>query len=1112
MGSSTSFGYWVRRRRLALDLTQAALATRVGCSVPTVKKIERDERRPSTTMALRLAESLAVPEEERERFVAMALGERSPRREPLPRAPVEDPGPLPGWLRAAAAASTTEVVGRGDELAQLDRQLAAAVAGRGRVAFVAGEAGQGKTTLLTAYARRACAQVEDLVVARGYATAAAGTGDPYLPFRDLLLMLVAAPEAAWQADQLDVEQAQRLWSFAPAAAAAVGEVGPQLVGPMVPREALRPRVGEVPRAPAPAEAGSPRDQLHGQTTAVLATLAEQRPLLLLLDDLQWTDAASAELLFHLRRRLGAARVLLLGAYRPSEVADADTAGARTLRQVIGEARQTDPEAEVDLEALDLDAGRKLSDALLDREPNDLGEDFRAKLYWQTRGQPLFVVELLREMQARGELIRAADGRWAQQEPVRWQELPGRVSALIQQRLDRLGDDERALLEVAAVEGEHFTAEVTAAVAGLDVTAVLRTLGRQLDRVHGLVRETGAGHGTTRYRFAHVLFQHYLYAGLGEGERRALHARVAAHLEATAADRDEVIAALAHHYAEAGDAERAVPALLRAGDRARMLYAAAEAVVTYERAAGFLAEEPERLARTYMKLGLTHDSAFDHDRAQDAYDRAFSLWRTATRTAPPVAATETLRMAWADPPSMDPTMGGYNLSAPVVTQLFSGLVTHGEDDEVLPDVAERWTVTDGGRRYTFHLRDDVVWTDGTPVTAHDFAFTYRRALDPATGAPVAPSLLDTVRAVEAPDERTLILVLSEPTSYLLYNLAYYVLLPVPRHVVESRGTAWADGPGLVSNGAFALAEHVPGRRMRLVRNPRYHGTVTGNLAEVHLDLATPPEAQPAAYAEGALDLLSDWFVPGDVLSAAIHRFPGEHVRRPAFLPFFCVLDPSRPPLDDPAVRRALAMAIDREAIARGPLAGLVEAARGGFVPPGMPGHVADVGARHDPAEARRLLADAGADRGPELTLIGSPRWQHLVDSWRAVGMPSRLRDAEPKDWDAAWETLDGPRALVGGWWADYPDPDNFLRVCVGLNLPEWHHDRYEALIARAARTTDQPARLALYREAEHVLADEAVLLPLVYGWQHLLLRPEVRRYPTVAVKHPGFWKDVVVERR
>jgi ABC-type transport system substrate-binding protein len=187
------------------------------------------------------------------------------------------------------------------------------------------------------------------------------------------------------------------------------------------------------------------------------------------------------------------------------------------------------------------------------------------------------------------------------------------------------------------------------------------------------------------------------------------------------------------------------------------------------------------------------------------------------------------------------------------------------------------------------------------------------------------------------------------------------------------------------------------------------------------------------------------------------------------------------------------------------------ASAGSSPPGMPGHVPDLADRFDPDEAARLLAASGAGEGPPVRFIGGERWRVLETAWRAVGLPCELYPAEPSEWADAWDSAPAGRAVVGGWWADYPDPDNFLRVCVQLNLERWPTERYGTLIEHAARKTDQAERLAAYREAEMILADEAVVVPLAYGVEHLMLKPWVTQYPTVAVKHPGFWKDVRVER-
>lgn len=1150
-----SFGYWVRRQRLALDLTQAALAREVGCATITIRKIEADERRPSRQMAERLAECLAIEEDAREAFVAAGLGERAADTLPLPHAPVADETAKPAW-RAGEQPATAGFVGRARELAQLEEQLEAALQGDGRAVYVTGEAGQGKTALLRAFVDRALAAHGGLVAVQGNCAAAGGMGQPYLPFRDIMVSLSGDLEARWQAGLLGNEQAERLWQFAPQAAAVIAGEGAQLVDVLVPARSLARRGGRGfdDSDAARGDNAARRDNaaqpvIFENVTTVLQTLARQRPLLLVLDDLQWVDGASASLLFHLQQRLAGHRVLIVGAYRRSEaLAEGETGGdawgTQTLQRAVLEAARLFGENQIDLQRMETQTARQLSDALLDREPNELDEAFRVKLFWQTRGNPLFVIELLREMQAGGHLVRDESGRWVQRGALEWERLPGRVSAVVAQRLARLDEQARWALEVASVEGERFTAAVVAALTGVSEAQMLRLLG-QMQRQHGLVEELGelqVGEGRlARFQFSHALFQHFLYESLGQAQRRQLHGAIAAALEELyAADAQAALPQLAHHFDAAGEREQAIAYRIRAGDRARVLYAAEEAAGHYGRAVALLRETNERqqLARTLLKLGQTHQIAFDYERARQALDEAFVLWNAVTgstsRTTRARGADEgrALRMLWQDPPSLDPTMGGYNMTAPVTMQLFSGLVSFGPDNEIVPDVAYRWEVQEGGRRLVFHLRDDVWWSDGAAVTAHDFAFTYQRALTPATGAPIAGTLLYAVRGarafhegkeasfdavgVRADDAHTLCFELEEPTSYFIHNLAYYVLLPTPRHVVARYGTAWTKPQHIVSNGPFLLASWERGRYMLLQRNGQYHGSFSGNVAQVYLTLAHAPEDQAALYEADQLDVASDWFGAVEVIARLRQQFPDEFVQREAFITRYYFLDPSRPPLTDRRVRQALAMAFDRQALVNVYPQDVLVAATGGFVPPGMPGHLADCALPFDVTRARQLLAEAGYGGGeglPSLTLATQPKEirlaQVLQESWREhLGIASDIKQGALQH--AADAAAPGsPLIVMGGWIADYPDPDTFLRVDVQFDLPQWRNGDYLALLERAGRTGDQQARLGLYQQAERILAQEAVLVPMAYGRLNYFLKPWVKRYPTSAVKNPGFWKDVVV---
>ena len=1144
-GKTFSFGYWVRRQRLALDLTQAALAQQVGCAPITIRKIEADERRPSRQMAERIAQCLAISDDEHETFVAAALGEQAVDALPLAQAPVVQRAPAtgPGWMPAKGAeGAESGFVGRERELALLEGQLARVLEGEGRVVFVAGEAGQGKTALLAEFVRRAQEAEPALVAAQGYCAATAGTGQPYLPFRDILVSLSGDLEARWQAGLLDAEQAERLWRFAPLVAQTVAREGPQLVDVLAPAQSVW-RWGEAPDAEQATarEAGEAQQgQIFEALTAVLQALAREQPLLLVLDDLQWVDAASAGLLFHLQRRLAGSRVLIAGAYRPSQALAGEGAASQTLQEAILESARLFGENQIDLQRLEPETARRLSDALLDREPNTLDEAFRVKLFWQTRGNPLFVIELLREMRAEGHLLQNDEGRWVQGGTLDWERLPGRVSAVVAQRLARLDDDERWALEIGSVEGERFTAAVVAALAGIPEAQLLRLLSR-LQARHGLVEELGelqlGARRLARFQFSHALFQHYVYEALGQAQRRQMHAEIAEQLEQLhEGNVEQALPQLAHHFDAAGRVEEAVSYLIRAGDRARVVYALEEAAAYYRRAVAHLRDkgDGQRLAHTLMKLGQTQQIAFDYERGQEALDEAFVLWGRATGSALPEAG-QTLRLLWQEPASLDPTMGGYNLTAPVANQLFSGLVAFGPESEIVPDVAQSWEVTDGGRRIVFQLRDDVLWSDGAPVTAFDFEFTYRRALSPQTEAPIAGQLLYAVKGaqayregmnqdpatvgVRALDAHTLLFELREATSYFVHNLAYYVLLPVPQHVVEGHGRKWVRSETIVTNGPFRLAAWEANRFILLQRNETYHGSFSGNLAQVHLTLEYAPEAQGALYEENRLDVASSWFGALNEIDRLRRQFTDEYVQRPGFITHYYYLDPMQPPFRDRRVRQALAMAVNREQLATLYGSGSIVAATGGFVPPGMPGHLAGCALPFDPRRARELLGEAGFEGGrdfPELTVATTekavPRATLLKKIWLDhLDIKANLTVID-LELGSVERAAHEPIVTMGGWIADYPDPDNFLRVDVQFDVPQWQDEEYLTLLERASRIADQEERLALYQAAERILAREAALVPLAYLPQQFMLKPWVKRYPTSAVKNPGFWKDVVVEGR
>jgi ABC-type oligopeptide transport system substrate-binding subunit len=1043
-------------------------------------------------------------------------------------------------------------IGRRQELARLGQSLAAALAGQGQVALVAGEAGSGKTALVHEFARRAQAATPDLVVAVGNCNAHTGLGDPYLPFREMLSLLAGDVEATWLPGAIDEENARRLASALPAARQILREVGPDLLGSFIPASVLAAPMpaplaslaggvawGAARRAKRAetAAADLAQSDLFEQYSRLLQALARRQPLLLLMDDAQWADAASIGLLFHLSRRLPTSRILLVVTYRRDEVALGREGARHPLEPVVNELKRAYGEGEIDLDPA---MGRDFIDALLDSQPNRLGESFRSALYRQTRGHPLFTVELLRAMQARGDLVRDAEGRWIEGRDLDWETLPARIEAVIEERIGRLDPELRELLGVASVEGEVFTAQVVARVQGLNERLLLHALSQELERRHHLVQAQAEvrvnGQFLSRYRFAHTMFQQYLYSAFSPGERRLLHGEIADTLQELYRGEEEITVHLARHYAEAGQVAQAVDYLLRAGDRARSLYAHQEAIDFYERALAFLKEEGayERAARTLMKLGLTHHLAFDFPNARRAYQEGFALWQRTDgeQATPEPPAPHPFRLTWFDPPTLDPTLAGDDTSGIVIRQLFGGLLSLNDEMDVVPELAESWEVLEGGKRYIFRLRHDVRWSDGRLVTAADFVYAWRRTLNPALASPNASYLTDIIGArdyylgrladpaaigVQARGESTLLVELEGPTGYFPLLLTQPVAFPVPRHVVEAHGPAWTAMEHLVTNGPFRLEDWQPGVSMRLVRNPDYRGPVGGNVQQVDLVLNPKQGDQLALYAADQLDMMSLFPFPSSEANWIRQRYAGEYFTGPALYTQYVAFDVRQPPFDDPRVRRALAMAIDKETLASVTLSGFSFPATGGFLPPEMPGHSPGIGLPYDPDQARRVLAEAGYPRGqgfPALEGLVTHLNRHLLrkliaPQWREVlGIQVAWQGM---DLGPLLERLDRqPPALFWmGWRTDYPDPDNPLRVSTHLRWTGWRNADYERLVEVARHTTDQAERLRLYQQADRLLVEDAAIIPMAYGRNHLVVKPWVRKFSASAINWPS-WKDIVIE--
>jgi predicted ATPase len=517
-------------------------------------------------------------------------------------------------------------VGREQELSELGAHLDRAMAGTGRICFISGQAGAGKTALVRHFVSRAQDTDDTLVVAAGACNAHDGLGDPYLPFREALNMLTDPDAAQQAASKLSPENTNRLRSVLVRSVQVLVEVAPELVGLFVPGASL---VGALGRAVAKktgwmdhlddlvkkkavgagtAETLAEQSRIFEQYTAFLQKLADKIPLILFLDDLQWADSASLSLLFHLGRHVESDRILILGAFRPDDVSLGRNGERHPLEAVVNELTRYHGDVVVDLDAMPEEANRQFVNALIDSEPNCFADGFKELLYQQTEGHALFTVELLRAMEERGDLVRDADGCWVEGPSLDWNQLPARVEGVIEERIRRLSPDHQELLQVASIQGEEFSAEVVARVQNLADRDVIWQLSRELQRRHRLVDAVGVLQQgrvrLARYAFAHSLFQQYLYNSLTEAERVYLHTEVAQVLEALFCDETEQVAAqLARHFELALAPAEAAAYRLQAGNLARRLSAHQEAAAHLTRGLELVAQLPPGPDQIKLELEL-----------------------------------------------------------------------------------------------------------------------------------------------------------------------------------------------------------------------------------------------------------------------------------------------------------------------------------------------------------------------------------------------------------------------------------------------------------------------------------------------------------------------------
>ncbi|MDQ2704411.1 MAG: peptide ABC transporter substrate-binding protein [Pseudomonadota bacterium] len=489
---------------------------------------------------------------------------------------------------------------------------------------------------------------------------------------------------------------------------------------------------------------------------------------------------------------------------------------------------------------------------------------------------------------------------------------------------------------------------------------------------------------------------------------------------------------------------------------------------------------------------------------------------------------------AEPESLDPHKTSTVYEAHVLRDLFEGLVMQDNKAELIPGAAESWVISDDGKTYTFKLRADAVWSDGSPVTAEDFVYSFRRLQDPATAAEYASMLYPVVNAeevntgkakpedlgVKAIDATTLEIQLKAPTPYFLEMLTHQSAYPVNKASMEKEGADWIKPGKLVSNGAFTLAEWVPNDHIKMVKNPKFHDADSVKIDVINFIPTEDRSSAMKRYEAGELDSYDD--LPTEQLTELKAKF-GDQIRVAPYLgTYYLPVKVKKEKLADPRVRHAISMAVDRDFLAKEIWR---ETMLPGYsiVPPGISNYNhpvfleykdMDILDRED--KAKELLKEAGVEEGElsvELRYNTSENHKNtmtaVADMLKNIGITATLFEMEGTGY-FDYMKQDGDFDITrAGWIGDYSDPQNFLFLFegdnLGFNYPRWENAEYDALMEKAEQTTDLDERAKILQEAETLLLKELPVIPVLYyssralvsdklqGWEDNILVFYIKRF-------------------
>jgi len=475
----------------------------------------------------------------------------------------------------------------------------------------------------------------------------------------------------------------------------------------------------------------------------------------------------------------------------------------------------------------------------------------------------------------------------------------------------------------------------------------------------------------------------------------------------------------------------------------------------------------------------------------------------------------------DPDTIDPALNSAVDGATLIIHAFEGLMTLDKDGVPVKAQAKDYTVSEDGTTYTFYLRDDIKWSDGQPVTANDYVYAWNRAIHPDTAADYE-YMFDVIEGydektlnVQAVDEKTLVVKLKTPVPYFLELCAFPTYFPVRQDIIEQYGEAWAIDPKTyIGNGPYKMAEWVPGSHILYEKNKNYWNYEALGPEKIKFVLMDDDNAIKSAFEKEEILFADSW--PNDEIDAWRDK-PEFHIEGQLGT-YYISFNTKRAPLDNPKVRKALILAIDREWIVKN-IGKAGQQPAGAFVPTGLSDadptkEFREVGGDYyDPSgaayeknleEAKKLLAEAGYPEGKGLPTLeylynegtGHQAIAEAVQSmWKEIGVNVKLQS---QDWNTFLNTRKNGEYDIArnGWLADYNDPISFLDMWTtdsGNNDAQWSNAKYDELIRRIKTSSDPEERYKLMHEAEDIIFEESMLCPIYYYVDIYVLNQKVQGF-------------------